>query len=40
VLTTWDWLDSIAGTLDDDFIEAVTQEPPPTQPTDFKRLFR
>ena len=27
VAADWDWLDTIAGKLDDDFIQAVSEEP-------------
>ena len=28
---TWEWLDAIAGTLDKDFVEAVNEQPEPTE---------
>ena len=37
---TWEWLDAIAGTVDDDFVEAVKERPEPTERPALKRLFR
>lgn len=36
---TWSWLDAIAGPLDDDFAEAVQEQPPTTERPDFDKLF-
>jgi antitoxin VapB len=37
---TWDWLDAIAGTLDEDFVEAVQEQPPSTERPELEKLFR
>jgi len=37
---SWDWLDKIAGKLDDDFVAAVNEKQPPAEERDFKKLFR
>lgn len=37
---TWDWLDAIAGTLDEDFVEAVREQPPSTERPELEKLFR
>ena len=36
---TWSWLDSISGTVDEDFAEAAHEEPPYEKPRDFRKLF-
>ncbi len=38
---SWDWLDKIAGTFDDDFVAAVNEkvEMPPERP-EIKKLFK
>ena len=33
---SWDWLDEIAGTFDEDFIAAVNEETPPVEARNFK----
>ncbi len=37
---TWDWLDAIAGPLDEDFVEAVKEQPEPTERPGLEKLFR
>jgi antitoxin VapB len=37
---TWEWLDAIAGTLDKDFVEAVNEQPEPTERPALEKLFR
>jgi len=36
----WSWLDAIAGKLDDDFIEAVNEQPQPQDRPALDELFR
>ena len=36
---TWSWLDAIAGTLDEDIVEAVQEEPQATERPEFDKLF-
>ena len=36
----WDWLDAVASTLDPDFVEAVREQPQPTERPDLDELFR
>jgi antitoxin VapB len=36
----WNWLDAIAGTLDDDFVKAVQEQPPAMEHADLAKLFR
>ncbi|HXH37693.1 MAG TPA: type II toxin-antitoxin system VapB family antitoxin [Thermoanaerobaculia bacterium] len=36
---TWSWLDAIAGTLDEDFVEAVQEQPHATDRPDIEKLF-
>ena len=40
VSDTWDWLDGIAGKLDQDFVEAVQEQPQPAPRPDLDALFR
>jgi antitoxin VapB len=40
VAETWDWLDAIAGTLDEDFVEAVKEQPPAAERPELEKLFR
>lgn len=40
VQETWDWLDGIAGTLDEDFVEAVQERPPTAERPELEKLFR
>ena len=37
---TWSWLDAIAGTLDEDFVEAVREQPGATDRPELDKLFR
>lgn len=37
---TWNWLDAIAGTLDQDFVDAVKEQPQPVERPDLDKLFR
>jgi antitoxin VapB len=37
---TWGWLDAVAGTLDQDFVEAVKEQPQPPQRPALDKLFR
>ena len=37
---TWAWLESIAGILDEDFMEAVKEQPAPTERPGLEKLFR
>ena len=37
---TWAWLDAVAGTLDKDFVKAVTEQPEPTERPALDDLFR
>jgi virulence-associated protein VagC len=36
---TWDWLDAIAGTLDQDFLDAVLEQPDATERPELDELF-
>jgi hypothetical protein len=36
---TWNWLDKIARPLDEDFVEAVLEQPPPVERPDLDQLF-
>ena len=36
----WNWLDAIAGTLDDDFVEAVQDQPPVIDQPVVEKFFR
>lgn len=36
---TWAWLDAVAGTLDEDFVEAVKAQPEPTDRPALEKLF-
>jgi antitoxin VapB len=36
----WDWLDAIAGKLDDDFVQAVDERPEQQERPALHRLFR
>jgi antitoxin VapB len=36
---TWDWLDAIAGTLDQDFLDAVLEQPDATERPELDKLF-
>jgi antitoxin VapB len=36
---TWRWLDEIAGTLDNDFLEAAQEQPPSMERPELDQLF-
>jgi antitoxin VapB len=36
----WTWLDSIAGALDEDFVQAVDEQPKPQPRPALEKLFR
>jgi antitoxin VapB len=36
----WTWMDSIAGKLDEDFVQAVGEQPEPQERPALKKLFR
>lgn len=36
----WAWLDSLADTLDNDFVQAVDEQPEPQERPELNRLFR
>lgn len=36
----WGWLDAIAGRLDDDFVQAVREQPEPQERPALDELFR
>jgi antitoxin VapB len=40
VAEDWDWLDAIAGPLDDDFVQAVNERPEPQERPALDKLFR
>ena len=37
---TWDWLDAIAGTLDQDFLDAAREQPDEAERPELDNLFR
>lgn len=37
---TWAWLDDLAGSLDQDFVEAVQEQPEATERPALDRLFK
>jgi len=37
---TWSWLDEIEGTLDEDFVEAVQEQPQAMDRPEIEKLFR
>ena len=37
---TWEWLNAISGTLDEDFVEAVKDQPEATERPALENLFR
>jgi antitoxin VapB len=39
VAKDWSWLDSLAGHLDEDFIRAVREQPPPQERPSLAKLF-
>ena len=36
----WSWLDAIAGKLDEDFVQAVDEQPEPQERPALEKLFR
>lgn len=40
VVNDWAWLDAIANNLDDDFVQAVNEQPEPQERPELDRLFR
>jgi len=36
----WEWLDALAGTLDEDFVEAVKDQPPAIDQPGVEKFFR
>ncbi len=36
----WNWLDAIAGKLDEDFVQAIEEQPPAMEHADLAELFR
>jgi antitoxin VapB len=36
----WSWLDSIAGELDEDFVQAANEQPEPQERPALDKLFR
>jgi antitoxin VapB len=37
---SWEWLDGLAGGLDDDFVSAVREQPEPAERPDMDEVFR
>ncbi len=37
---SWSWLDAIAGTLDDDFVDAALEQPQMIERSDLATVFR
>jgi antitoxin VapB len=37
---SWEWLDALAGEVDEDFVSAVREQPEATEPPDFAKVFR
>lgn len=40
VAEDWDWLDTLAGPLDEDFVEAVAEQPEPQERPAVDDFFR
>ncbi len=40
VASDWSWLDAIAGKLDDDFVQAVNEQPGQQERPELDKLFR
>lgn len=36
---SWEWLEAIAGALDEDFVAAVQEQPEPTDRPELEKLF-
>ena len=37
---SWEWLDALAGELDDDFLSAVREQPEPAERPELAKVFR
>jgi antitoxin VapB len=37
---SWDWLDAVAGQVDEDFVSAVREQPAPTERSGLRKVFR
>jgi antitoxin VapB len=37
---SWEWLDALAGELDDDFVSAVREQPEPAERPGLRKVFR
>lgn len=37
---TWDWLDALAGEVDEDFVSAVREQPEATERPELRKVFR
>jgi antitoxin VapB len=37
---SWDWLDTLAGEVDEDFESAVREQPEPTERPGLRKVFR
>ena len=37
---SWEWLDALAGDVDDDFASAVREQPEPTERPGLRKVFR
>jgi antitoxin VapB len=37
---SWDWLDALAGELDEDFVSAVREQPEPVERPELDAVFR
>ncbi len=37
---SWEWLDALAGDIDDDFASAVGEQPEPVERPGLRRVFR
>ncbi|MEX1127054.1 MAG: type II toxin-antitoxin system VapB family antitoxin [Vicinamibacterales bacterium] len=37
---SWEWLDALAGELDDDFVSAAREQPQPTERPELAKVFR
>jgi antitoxin VapB len=37
---TWSWLDAVVESLDEDFVQAVKEQPQPTERPGLEKLFR
>jgi len=37
---SWEWLDAVAGDLDDDFVSAVREQGEPKERAELRKVFR